>query len=68
MAVTYETKLKELTKDSGMGVYGMAELIGRDADQRIRELESALKPFAQFSCSPRGACDCRNCRARDLTQ
>jgi hypothetical protein len=27
------------------------------------ELVEALRPFAKFSCSPQGECDCNNCRA-----
>jgi hypothetical protein len=33
------------------------------ADQ-IRKLREALKPFSNYACSPPGACDCHNCRAR----
>ena len=33
---------------------------------RVRRLEDALKPFAQFACSPKGECTCHNCVARDL--
>lgn len=62
----YELKFKEITSDSGMGVYGLAELLGREADGRIAALENALKPFAQFACSRKGKCGCNNCKARDL--
>jgi len=30
--MSYERKFKEITKDAGMGVYGLAELAGRAAD------------------------------------
>lgn len=33
-------------------------------DKRIRELEGALQPFANFACSPPGECECNNCKAR----
>jgi len=49
--MTYEKKFKEITKDCGMGAYGLAELAGREADERIKSIESALKPY---------------CKARDL--
>ena len=64
--MAYEKKFKELTSDCGMGVYGLSELLGREADERIKKLENALKPFAQFACSDKGECDCNNCQARDL--
>ena len=64
--MTYENKFKEITRDCGMGVYGLSELMGREVDKRIKELEIALKPFAQFACSDKGECDCHNCHARDL--
>ena len=64
--MSYEQRFKEITNNSGMGVYGLAELAGREADERIAALETALKLFAQFACSPKGECDCNNCKARDL--
>lgn len=36
---SFELKFKEIARDSGMGVYGLAELAGRDADKRIKVLE-----------------------------
>lgn len=30
------------------------------------ELLEALRPFANFACSPPGECDCNNCKARDV--
>jgi hypothetical protein len=30
------------------------------------ELVKALRPFANFACSPSGECKCNNCVARDL--
>ncbi len=32
---------------------------------RVKVLEGALQPFANFSCSPPGECQCHNCIARD---
>jgi hypothetical protein len=29
------------------------------------ELVEALRPFANYACSPRGTCACNNCIARD---
>jgi hypothetical protein len=29
------------------------------------ELLEALRPFANYACSPAGQCECHNCRARD---
>jgi hypothetical protein len=31
-----------------------------------RELVDALRPFANYACSPAGTCACHNCRARDV--
>ena len=64
--MTYEQKFKELTSGCGLGVYGLAELLGREADERIAKLEGALKPFAEYACSNKGECECHNCVARDL--
>lgn len=36
--MSFEQEFKELTADSGMGTYGLAELLGRDADDKIKEL------------------------------
>lgn len=30
------------------------------------ELLEALRPFANYACSPVGTCQCHNCRARDV--
>ena len=54
--MSYEKKFKEIAKDCGMGVYGLAELEGREADKRISDLESALKPFARYACSDKPKC------------
>lgn len=41
-----------------------------DANARLiaaaPELMTALRPFANFACSPPGDCMCHNCRARDV--
>jgi hypothetical protein len=31
-------------------------------------LMGALRPFANFACSPAGQCGCNNCKARDVLQ
>ena len=33
-------------------------------DAQIAMLREALRPFANYACSPAGQCDCHNCRAR----
>lgn len=30
------------------------------------ELLEALRPFANYACSPADQCECHNCRARDV--
>ena len=40
--------------------------VSDESVNRINALEDALKPFARFACSPKGECDCHNCKARDL--
>ena len=35
-----------------------------NANNRMRELEAALEPFAKFACDP--PCGCHNCKAREL--
>ena len=47
--MSYEKRFKEITNDSGMGVYGLAELAGREADERIAALETALEDAKGFS-------------------
>lgn len=47
---------------------GSIDLIAREADEGIKDLEDALRPFARFHCSPKGECECHNCRARDLLE
>ena len=42
MTIKYEAKFKELTTDCGMGVYGMAELLGREADEEVSSLKNDL--------------------------
>jgi len=37
-----------------------------EQQKRIKALENALKPFAQFACSEYGECECNNCKAIDL--
>lgn len=32
--------------------------------ERNKALAEALRPFAQFACSPAGQCNCHNCAAR----
>ena len=41
--MSYEQKFKGITRDSGMGVYGQAELLGREADKEIANLKSESK-------------------------
>jgi len=38
----------------------------KDLIQQNKQLQEALKPFAQFACSERNSCTCNNCIARDL--
>lgn len=37
-----------------------------ELEKRNGELVAALRPFANFACSPPGECACNNCRARSL--
>lgn len=40
----------------------------RQLERENAMLRRALKPFAQFACSPPGTCDCHNCVARVAIQ
>ena len=46
----------------------MIKICTANRDAVIDSLVDALKPFAQFSCSPIGECNCHNCKARDLVE
>lgn len=37
----------------------------RELRERLERAQGALKPFANFSCSPPNKCACYNCVARD---
>jgi hypothetical protein len=38
------------------------------ANKTIDKLVDALRPFANFACSPSNGCKCNNCVARDLVE
>lgn len=35
--------------------------------QRVKELEAALVPFANYACDDWSVCECHNCRGKRLT-
>lgn len=47
-------------------VFADTGLTPRQLVERVKELEEAARPFANYACSPPGHCDCHNCKARDL--
>lgn len=46
------------------GVYSMVLDVAAVHVAHTKLLVEALRPFANFACSPAGQCDCHNCRAR----
>lgn len=47
-------------------VFHETQCTPRQLVERVKELEAAARPFANYACSPPGHCDCHNCKARDL--
>lgn len=55
--------------DNGQQVCLMWNSKERDDNANLikasKDMYRALRPFAEFACSPKGECDCHNCVARD---
>lgn len=47
----------------------VAEIVHGEANATLlaaaKDLLEALRPFANYQCSPPGQCECHNCKARD---
>jgi len=61
----YHAGLDKLWKSLDGNENGVDDVFTMCAN-RIKKLEEALKPFAQFACSEKNSCACNNCIARDL--